>query len=380
MMTHQEIISFIKNQFNNQERIALHQPFFGGKEKEYLNRCIDSTFVSSVGPFVDQFEEDIKKYSGTDYAVAVVNGTAGLQVALQLVGVKRDEEVITQALSFIATSNAIHFAGANPIYIDVDYDTMGMSPTSLLNFLECYGEIRTNECYNKKSGKRIAACLPMHTFGFPCRIDEISKICHDWAIPLVEDAAEALGSEYKGKKIGSFGEIAVFSFNGNKIVTSGGGGVIVTNSQHLAKRAKHITTTAKLPHSYEFIHDESGYNFRMPNINAALICAQLEQLDSFIENKRALAKSYSNFFAFNPIFRTEMTDTKANYWLNCLEFSSLNERNAFLELANQQGVMCRPIWTLSYLLPMYQNCQRDNQENAEILYDRIVNIPSSFRN
>lgn len=380
MITHQEIISFIRNQFNNQERIALHQPFFGGKEKEYLNRCIDSTFVSSVGPFVDQFEEDIKKYSGTDYAVAVVNGTAGLQVALQLVGVKRDEEVITQALSFIATSNAIHFAGANPIYIDVDYDTMGMSPTSLLNFLECYGEIRNNACYNKKSGKRIAACLPMHTFGFPCRIDEISQICHDWAIPLVEDAAEALGSVYKGKKIGSFGEIAVFSFNGNKIVTSGGGGVIVTNSQDLAKRAKHITTTAKLPHPYEFIHDESGYNFRMPNINAALICAQLEQLDSFIENKRELAKSYSNFFVTSPIFRTEMTDTKANYWLNCLEFSNLNERNSFLELANQQAVMCRPIWTLSYLLPMYQNCQKDNQENAEILYDRIVNIPSSFRN
>jgi perosamine synthetase len=378
-MKNQEIINFIRNQFSGQDKVALHQPCFGGKEKEYLIECIDSTFVSSVGPFVDRFESEVTRFTGTEYGVAVVNGTAGLQVALQLVGVEYGTEVITQALSFIATSNAIRFAGGVPIFIDVDYDTMGLSPISLTNFLLKNAEIRNNECFNKFTGRRIAACLPMHTFGFPCRIDEIQVICKEWQIPLVEDAAESLGSEYKGKKIGSFGELAVFSFNGNKIVTSGGGGVIVTNNQNLARKAKHLTTTAKLPHPYEFIHDESGYNFRMPNINAALICAQLEQLDSFIENKRELAATYATFFNDNPVFRTELNDTKSNYWLNCLEFKNLEDRNSFLEEANQQGIMCRPIWTLTYLLPMYQDCQKDEQENAEKLYNQIVNIPSSVR-
>jgi aminotransferase in exopolysaccharide biosynthesis len=378
-MTNQEIISFIKEHFHNQDKIALHQPHFGGKEKKYLNECIDSTYVSSVGPFVDRFERDITKFSGTNYAVAVVNGTAGLQVALQLVGVQNNDEVITQALSFIATSNSIHFAGATPIYVDVDYDTMGLSPKSLLSFLNENAELRNNQCFNKLTGKKIAACLPMHTFGFPCRIDEISAICKEWSIPLVEDAAEALGSEYKGQKIGSYGEIAVFSFNGNKIVTAGGGGVIVTNDKNLAKRAKHLTTTAKIPHPYEFVHDESGYNFRMPNINAALLCAQLEQLDCFLENKRELATKYAAFFIDKPIFRREMENTKANYWLNCIEFNNLSERNAFLDQANQEGIMCRPIWTLTYLLPMYKDCQKDEQLNATRLYERIVNIPSSVQ-
>lgn len=378
-MTNQEIISFIKEHFQNQDKIALHQPHFGGKEKEYLNECIDSTYVSSVGPFVDRFERDITKFSGTNYAVAVVNGTAGLQVALQLVGVQNNDEVITQALSFIATSNSIHFAGATPIYVDVDYDTMGLSPKSLLSFLNENAELRNNQCFNKLTGKKIAACLPMHTFGFPCRIDEISAICKEWSIPLVEDAAEALGSEYKGQKIGSYGEIAVFSFNGNKIVTAGGGGVIVTNDKNLAKRAKHLTTTAKIPHPYEFVHDESGYNFRMPNINAALLCAQLEQLDCFLENKRELATKYAAFFIDKPIYRREMENTKANYWLNCIEFNNLSERNAFLDQANQEGIMCRPIWTLTYLLPMYKDCQKDEQLNANRLYERIVNIPSSVK-
>jgi aminotransferase in exopolysaccharide biosynthesis len=378
MLQNSEILNFIRNTFQKPS-IPLHEPFFGGNEKKYLNECIDSTFVSSVGPFVDRFEKDITRFSGTDYAIAVVNGTAGLQVALQLVGVQQGDEVITQAVSFIATSNSIHFAGAKPVYVDVDFDTMGMSPISLSKFLEQNTEIRNNQCYNKTSGKRIAACLPMHTFGFPCRIDEISTICKEWFIPLVEDAAEALGSEYKGSKIGSFGELAVFSFNGNKIVTSGGGGAIVTNNQDLAKRAKHITTTAKLPHPFEFIHDEPGYNFRMPNINAALICAQLEQLDSFLDNKRELAKCYASFFKGNPIFRSENKETKANYWLNCIEFEDLSHRNSFLEEANEQGIMCRPIWKLPFLLPMFKNCQRDEQENALILVDKIVNIPSSYR-
>ena len=378
-MTNQEIISGIRQLFPNQDNIPLHQPFFGGKEKEYLNECIDSTFVSSVGPYVDRVEKDILKFTGTQYAVAVVNGTAGLQVALKLVGVEYGDEVLTQSLSFIATSNSIHFAGASPVYIDVDYDTMGMSPKSLIYFLDKNAELRNNQCFNKSTGRRITACLPMHTFGFPCRIDEISEICKKWSISLVEDAAEALGSEYKGQKIGSFGKLSVFSFNGNKIVTAGGGGVIVTNDENIAKRAKHLTTTAKLPHKYEFIHDEAGYNFRMPNINAALICAQLEQLDGFLKNKRELAQRYSVLFAKSPRFRSEMIESKANYWLNCVEFENLEQRNAFLEEANQQGINCRPIWKLTYLLPMYKDCWRDKQENAINLYDRIVNIPSSVR-
>ena len=378
-MTNQEIISFIKERFQNQDKIALHQPHFGGKEKEYLNECIDSTYVSSVGPFVDRFEREITKFTGTAYAVAVVNGTAGLQVALQLVGVETGNEVITQALSFIATSNSIHFAGATPIYVDVDYDTMGMSPNSLTDFLDQNAEVRNNHCFNKLTGKRIAACLPMHTFGFPCRIDEISDICKKWSIPLVEDAAEALGSEYKQQKIGSFGELAVFSFNGNKIVTAGGGGVIVTNDENHAKRAKHLTTTAKIPHPYEFVHDESGYNFRMPNINAALLCAQIEQLDDFLKNKRELANKYTTFFNEKPIFRIETDHTKANYWLNCLEFENLSERDSFLVETNKEGIMTRPIWTLSFLLPMYKDSWKDGQENAIKLYERIVNIPSSVQ-
>jgi len=378
-MTNHEIISFIRNQFRGQDKISLHQPHFGGKEKEYLNDCITSTFVSSVGPFVDRFEKEITNFTDTKYAVAVVNGTAGLQVALQLVGVENGDEVITQALSFIATSNSIHFAGATPIYVDVDYDTMGMSPNSLTEFLVENAELRNKQCYNKSTGKRIAACLPMHTFGFPCRIDEISEICKKWSIPLVEDAAEALGSEYKQQKIGSFGDLAVFSFNGNKIVTAGGGGVIVTNDEILAKRAKHITTTAKIPHPYEFVHDESGYNFRMPNINAALLCAQLEQLEGFLKNKRELASKYATFFNEKPIFRIETDQSKANYWLNCLEFENMSERDSFLIETNKEGIMTRPIWTLSFLLPMYKNFWRDSQENATKLYERIVNIPSSVQ-
>lgn len=378
-MTNHDIISFIRDQFRGHDKISLHQPHFGGKEKEYLNDCITSTFVSSVGPFVDRFEKEITNFTDTKYAVAVVNGTAGLQVALQLVGVENGDEVITQALSFIATSNSIHFAEATPIYVDVDYDTMGMSPNSLTEFLVENAELRNKQCYNKSTGKRIAACLPMHTFGFPCRIDEISEICKKWSIPLVEDAAEALGSEYKQQKIGSFGDLAVFSFNGNKIVTAGGGGVIVTNDEILAKRAKHITTTAKIPHPYEFVHDESGYNFRMPNINAALLCAQLEQLEGFLKNKRKLASKYAAFFNEKPIFRIETDQSKANYWLNCLEFENLSERDSFLVETNEEGITTRPIWTLSFLLPMYKDCWRDSQENATKLYERIVNIPSSVQ-
>lgn len=378
MGTIKNTISFIKDTFKTNEFIPLHEPRFIGNEKKYLMNTIDTTFVSSVGAFVDSFEEMIQKITQTKKAVAVVNGTAGIQVALKLVGVKANDEVITQALTFVATANAIAYNNASPIFLDVDLDTMGLSPVAVNNFLEEFGELRDDGCYNKKTGKRIAACLPMHTFGFPVRLDELIKVCEKWSIPIVEDAAESLGSVYKGKPTGSFGDVGVFSFNGNKIVTCGGGGAIVSNNVVLGEKAKYLTTTAKKPHPYEYYHDELGYNFRMPNLNAALACAQLESLDTFLVNKRNLANEYANFFKKQNIqFRTEMTNTKANYWLMCVELESKSERDLFLKETNEAKVMTRPIWQLMFRLPMYKDCQKDEQLNALFLEERIVNIPSS---
>lgn len=379
-MTSKEIIKFIRYIYKTNDFIPLHAPRFAGNEKKYVMETLDSTFVSSVGAYVDQAEAMMMQISKTKKAVAVVNGTSGLQVALQLVGVKPNEEVITQALTFVATANAIHYTGAEPVFLDVDYDTMGLSPQSVKDFLENYAEKRENGTYNKTTGKRIAACMPMHTFGFPVHLIELISICSAWDIPLVEDAAESLGSYYMDKPTGSFGKMGVFSFNGNKVVTSGGGGMIVTNNLSLGKLAKHLTTTAKVSHSYEYVHDDIGYNFRMPNLNAALLCAQLEQLNGFIENKRKLAATYADFFAKQPMnFRTELRDTKVNYWLMCLELKSKTERDDFLKVTNNSGVMTRPIWQLMYRLPMYSQCYRDEQKNAEFLEQRIVNIPSSVR-
>lgn len=380
METIKNTISFIKDTFNSNEFIPLHEPRFIGNEKKYLMNTIDTTFVSSVGAYVDSFEEMMQKITQTKKAVAVVNGTAGIQVALRLVGVEAYDEVITQALTFVATANAIAYNNAHPIFLDVDLDTMGLSPTAVSNFLEEFGELRDDGCYNKKTGKRIAACLPMHTFGFPVRLDELIKVCAKWNIPIVEDASESLGSEYKNQPTGGIGEMGVFSFNGNKIVTCGGGGAIVTNNEQLGMKGKYLTTTAKVPHSYEFYHDELGFNFRMPNLNAALACAQLEQLNSFLENKRSLATDYINFFDNSGIqFRTETPNTKANYWLMCVELENQKERDFFLAETNKAKVMTRPIWQLMYRLPMYQYCQRDEQLNAQFLEERIVNIPSSVR-
>lgn len=380
MNNFQETISFIKEQYNTNEFIPLHVPKFNGNEKKYVLETIESTFVSSVGAFVDQFETIMTQITNTQKAVAVVNGTAGIQVGLRLVGVKSGDEVLTQALTFVATANAIAYCNAHPVFLDVDLDTMGLSPKAVENFLMEFGDLREDGCYNKKSGRKISACVPMHTFGFPVHLDELIRICQLWKIPVVEDAAESLGSEYKGKPSGSLGDLGVFSFNGNKIVTSGGGGAIVTNSIPLGEKGKYLTTTAKIPHVYEYVHDEMGYNFRMPNLNAALACAQLEQLDSFLENKRNLAKEYASFFATNGIkFRTETPETKANYWLMCVELENKEERNLFLESTNANAVMTRPIWQLMYRLPMYAHCQKDNQLNAEFLEERIVNIPSSVR-
>ena len=294
-------ISFIKEQYKTEKFIPLHVPHFGGNEKKYLLETIDSTFVSSVGAYVDQFESMMQNITSTQKAVAVVNGTSAIQVALRLIGVKAGDEVLTQALTFVATANAIAYQNAIPVFLDVDLDTMGLSPKAIALFLEEFGDLREDGCYNKKTGKKISACLPMHTFGFPVHLDELINVCDKWKIPVVEDAAESLGSEYKGKSTGSFGKIGAFSFNGNKIVTCGGGGTIVTNDFKLGEKGKYLTTTAKIPHLYEYFHDEMGYNFRMPNLNAALACAQLEQLNDFLENKRKLAKEYESFFAVNGI-------------------------------------------------------------------------------
>ena len=374
-------INFIRNVFKENDKfIPLHVPSFIGNEKKYLEDCIDSTFVSSVGAYVDLFEERMSLFTQTKKSVAVVNGTSALQVALRLVGVKPNNEVITQALTFVATANAILYNNALPIFLDVDIDTMGLSPKSVEAFLEEHGELREDGCFNKTTGRKIAACMPMHTFGFPVKLDELIAVCKKWSIPIVEDAAESIGSSYKGQSTGSFGEIAGFSFNGNKVITSGGGGVITTNNIELGQRAKFLTTTAKDPHPYEYFHSESGYNFRMPNLNAALACAQLESIEVFLKDKRSLANDYKVFFDTEGIkFRVENPGTKANYWLMAIELNNKSDRDLFLKETNSSGVMTRPIWQLMFRLPMFENFYRDSQKNAIFLEERIVNIPSSFR-
>jgi perosamine synthetase len=376
-----EVVNFIKSQFPLQDFIPLHEPKFIGNEKKYLNDCIDSTFVSSIGAYVTRFEEMMCQLTGAQYAVAVVNGTNALQIGLLISGVREKEEVITQALSFIATANAISYCNAIPVFIDVDKDTLGMSPKALNSFLEENAELKSDGfTYNSQTGKRIAACVPMHTFGFPCKIDEIAQICNRWNIALVEDAAESLGSYFKNKHTGTYGKVGVFSFNGNKTITCGGGGAIITDDEQLSARAKHLTTQAKVPHQWEFNHDEIGYNFRMPNLNAALACAQLEQLDQFIENKRELAEFYKIYFSNSDLkFISEPKDSKANYWLNSILLPNLDQRNKFLDYSNNNGVMTRPVWELMTKLPMFKQCQSDELINSKWLSERLVNIPSSVR-
>ena len=358
--------------------IPLHRPIFEGKERQYLVDCIDSNFVSSVGPKVTEFEQQIAAFTGARFAIATVNGTAALHIALQLAGVARDDEVISQTLTFIATCNALSYTGAHPVFVDVDRDTMGMSPEALRCFLEMYAEKRDGAVWNKFSGRRIAACVPMHTFGLPCRIEDIANICAEWGIALVEDAAESLGSYVGGRHTGTFGVFGTLSFNGNKIITTGGGGMIITDDEALAKRAKHITTTAKIPHPYEFVHDEVGYNYRLPNLNAALGCAQMERLPWMLEVKREIAGKYSSFFAEQGVMMAEpLTGNTANNWLNAIVLADKAERDLFLTYTNQQGVMTRPIWRLMSGLAMFQHCQHDGLENSRWLAERVVNIPSS---
>ncbi len=358
--------------------IPLHRPVFEGNERQYLVDCIDSNFVSSVGARVTEFEQKIAAFTGSRYAIATVNGTAALHVALQLAGVQRGDEVLGQALTFIATCNALSYAGAVPVFIDVDLDTLGLSPQALGRWLSVHAEVRDGKAYNRATGRRIAACVPMHTFGFPLRIAEVVAICDEYGIPVVEDAAESLGSYVEGRHTGTFGKLATLSFNGNKTITTGGGGMIVTDDEALARHAKHLTTTAKIPHPYEFVHDEVGYNYRLPNLNAALGCAQMERLPEMLAIKAEVARRYRDFFEGSGIrFVQALDGNVANHWLNAIVLDNEAERDAFLTYTNEQGVMTRPIWRLMSRLDMFSHCQHDGLENSQWLEARVVNLPSS---
>lgn len=375
------VIDFIRQTFKQPDGVVpLHAPCFIGNEKKYLNECIDTTFVSSVGKFVDRFEEMVAEYTGAKRAVVCVNGTNALHMAMLLTGVEQGDEVITQPLTFIATANAISYIGANAVFLDVDKDTMGLSPVKVREWLNENAEVKNGECFNKTTGRRIKACIPMHTFGHPVHLDELMEVCKDYCLDLIEDAAESIGSFYKGKHTGTFGKVGAISFNGNKTITTGGGGMLLFMDEELGKYAKYITTQAKVPHRWEFIHDHIGYNYRMPNINAALGCAQMEYLQEFVDNKRDLAQKYAEFFKDSDItFFTEPANCVSNYWLNVIIMKDKAIREQFLEETNDAGVMTRPVWQLMNRLPMFQACQCGDLSNAEWLEARVVNIPSSVR-
>lgn len=376
------LISFIRRTFKESEAfIPLHEPRFFGNEKKYLLDAVDSTFVSSVGAYVDKFEDMMCDITGAKYAIALVNGTNALHLSLLLAGVEKDDEVLVQSLTFIATANAISYCNATPHFVDVDKETLGLSPSLLKGYLDEIAEMRDGRCFNKKTGKRISACVPMHTFGFPLYIDELVDLCDEYNIPVVEDAAESLGSYYKEKHTGAFGLLGVFSFNGNKIVTAGGGGCIITDDESIAIKAKHLSTQAKIPHKWEYKHDEVGYNYRMPNLNAALACAQLEKLDLYVENKRELSDLYYEFLKGNKLLELlrETKNTRANYWLNAVVLKDKKERDNFLTFTNENGIMTRPIWGLMNKLEMFKDCPHADLSNAEWLEDRVVNITSSVR-
>ncbi|MBP5524696.1 MAG: LegC family aminotransferase [Paludibacteraceae bacterium] len=381
MADYSKTINFIKELYGNQEFTPLSVPVFAGNEKKYLEECIDTTFVSSVGKFVDRFEEEVAKYTGAKKAVVCVSGTNALHMSLLLSGVERDDEVLTQALTFIATCNALSYIGAHPVFVDVDRSTMGLSPDAVKQWLVKNAEIRNGECFNKNTGRRVKACVPMHTFGHPVRIEELADVCEEYHIELVEDAAESIGSRYKGKHTGTFGKVGAISFNGNKTITTGGGGMMLFNDEELGAYAKHITTQAKIPHRWEFRHDHIGYNYRMPNINAALGCAQLENLDKYIASKRETASAYADFFRnIDDIdFFVEPENSFSNYWLNVVILKDKDAQLDFLQQTNDNGVMTRPIWELMNRLPMFEKCENDGLKNTARFADRVVNIPSSVK-
>ena len=375
-----EVIKFVKTIYETDEFIPLHAPLFSGNEKAYLMDVIDSTFVSSVGQYVDKFETMITQITGAKYAIATVNGTSALHSCLILAGVDKGDQVITQPLTFVATANAISYCGAEPLFVDVNRHNLGMDAIKFEQFLVENAETDGASCVNKKTKQKISACVPMHTYGFCANIEQIAKTCKKWNIPLIEDAAESLGT-YNGQvHTGNYGLLSAISFNGNKVVTSGGGGVIITNDEKIAKRVKHITTTAKTPHKWEYVHDQIGFNYRMPNINAALACAQLEKLDIYLKSKRKIALRYKDFFAKSGIeFVFEATGTTANYWLNTLILRDKKVRDEFLNDTNANKIMTRPAWELMNKLSMFSNCETGNLDNANWLVDRIVNIPSSAK-
>ena len=378
--SYKKITDFIHDLYGAPE-VPLHAPCFIGNEKKYLAECVDTTFVSSVGQFVDRFEEKMAQYTGAARAVTCVNGTNALHLALLLVGVARGDEVLTQALTFIATCNAIRYIDAHPVFLDVDKSTMGLSPDAMREWLSRNAEIKDSQCFNKNTQRRIKACVPMHTFGYPARIDEIAAVCEEYHIELVEDAAESLGSLYKGQHTGLFGRVGVISFNGNKTITTGGGGMLLLNNEELGAQAKHLTTQAKVPHRWEFIHDRIGYNYRMPNINAALGCAQLEHLEEFVLNKRETAEKYHAFFETidDMDYFLEPENCRSNYWLNTILLKDRQAQQDFLQYTNDHGIMTRPAWQLMNRLEMFKGCETDGLKHTQWLEERIINIPSSVR-
>jgi len=377
---YQTIIEFIKELYKGKNPVHLHEPVFCGNEKKYVNDCIDTTYVSSIGKYVDLFEEMVADYTKSAKAVVCVNGTNALYLALRLIGVGQNDEIITQPLTFIATVNAIVYGNSIPVFIDVDKDTMGLSPEKMKEWLSENAEVKGNVCLNKKTQRRIKACVPMHTFGHPVHLEELIGVCQEYHIELIEDAAESLGSFYKGRHTGTFGKIGVLSFNGNKVVTAGGGGMMLFNDKKLAEEAKHLTTQAKIPHRWEFIHDQIGYNYRMPNINAALGCAQMEQLPNFLENKRELSQKYYEFFRNKGIdFFVEPSHCSSNYWLNAILCKNREEQKKLLTDTNDNGVMTRPVWQLMHQLPMFREYQHGDLSNAEWFAERVINLPSGVR-
>ncbi|OWG44780.1 LegC family aminotransferase [Escherichia coli] len=377
-MNIKSIIEFVRDVYKTDEFIPLHAPVFNGNEKKYVLDTLDSTFVSSVGKYVDDFERKMESYTGTARAVATVNGTAALSAALYLAGVKRGDLVITQALTFIATCNALYHLGAEPVFTDVSPVSMGLCPVALDNWLSENTELTEKGCVHRKTRQVVRAVVPMHTFGHPVELDEFITVCQKWHIALVEDAAESLGSFYKGKHTGTLGDYGALSFNGNKIITTGGGGMVLCRSSEAGVRAKHVTTTAKVPHPYEFYHDEPGFNYRMPNLNAALGCGQMERLDSFLKQKRELAQRYEAFFAGSEFrFVKEPEYAQSNYWLNAIICENLDARDAMLVQMNEAKVMVRPIWKLMHRLPMFEHAMRDDLKNSEQIEARLINIPSS---
>ena len=372
------LAKFIQDKYYTNSFIPLHEPRFIGKEKEFVAQTIDSTFVSSVGQYVNQFEEDLAKYTGSKRAIAIVNGTSALHLSMLMAGVKPGDYVITQALTFVATCNAIHYCQAAPILIDVDKKTLGLSPIALEAWLEENAFVDTDQvCKLKNSKKAIKACIPMHTFGHPVEIDTLAKICNVWKLAMIEDAAESLGSLFKDTHTGTFGLMGTLSFNGNKIITTGGGGAILCNEE-LYSKGKHLSTTAKKSNDIHFVHDEVGFNYRLPNINAALGCAQLESINLFVTQKRQLAEEYSQLLKNSNLeFFKEPKNCRSNYWLNTIICHDESQRNELLNFMNSREIMTRPVWTPMNKLPMFKNSISDSLQNTLWLEERIVNIPSS---